>query len=168
MTTEYTDNSVSTEDEAPVKLFIAITMQYLSPCGALPHKETFYFLNDMNVTEAALVRYQQLLAQRGDIIAPAYGLPQLAPIDHVELTDATRHPYSEVTHIELVDAISDESSLIDIAEIMSSKSFIDAFEYDRPPTTYISQRRDFLMKMIEQNNRQNETAYEEITELNAM
>lgn len=135
-------------NEIMQSLFIAITMSYSDPATSTHKEMTFYFFNSNNIEQATLDTWRIRVMKDGDIIAPYYGLPQLAPVDHPEETTSINHPYSEIVSIKVVDNIEDEDGLVDINEIMPFDDIEKVITSGNPTPGYIEMRRHFLKDRI--------------------
>jgi hypothetical protein len=124
-------------------IFVTIRMEYCSPKrGKLEHE--FSFFAPEGITQAALDRLFFSIQQRGSLIAPFYGLPQIAPVDHPEQTNESAHPYSEITSLRLTGHYQASGELIDIQELLPFDEPYKALIKNEPTKAFIKMRRQYL------------------------
>ncbi len=108
-------------------LLIEVKMRYVHGVhGPEIFEETFLFVNDTTLNHAEIKALFSTVTARGDIIAPKYGLPQLAPVNSTDMTNENHHPYTSVISISGLEKIAEEHRLDDVSDLML---FSDVYSY---------------------------------------
>lgn len=97
-----------------MSLFVSLRMTYTSMDGKV-RSERFCFHNDINLGQNQIDELNRLEIVQGQLQAPMYGLPQMAPFDFdtqtPDLSDENHHCYSEVSEFELTPAYNADAPL---------------------------------------------------------
>jgi hypothetical protein len=125
-------------------VLIDITLSHEPFSKEPPLTESFLYLNDISLSEEEINAFFITLLNRGDIIAPQYGLPQLAPIDFPELTDENRHPYSQIKSVNPLEALDgNDERIVDEKDLLLISSVYDAVMKDEPTEQFVNHRSLF-------------------------
>lgn len=100
---------------------VEVVMEHTGDDGTI--KDSFFYFNDIEVTNSDINALFCKLLDMGDIIAPRYNLPQLAPVDHIEESGKDGHPYSRVLKMSGLSVLSDENRIDDVGELEELSHF---------------------------------------------
>jgi hypothetical protein len=133
------------EDIPPI---ILITMRYSDSVTSF--EDTFVYHNNLLKTKAEINTLFVEVMAKGDLIAPMFGLPQLAPIDFEEEMDAIHDklPYSEMVQMEPTLYLADGVRIDDVTELLMFSDIYHNLKGNRPSPEYLERRRTFCLERL--------------------
>ena len=133
----------------PVKPIIKLTLSY-NDMESQPFSESFLYLNDTNLSDKQLADLCKGVRDRDNLIAPKYGLPQLAPFDHPAITDIPGLPYSTLESIETLNKLnhSDSAKIIEITDFHLFSKVYPYLRDDEPCPLFVQMRKSFIIERV--------------------
>lgn len=134
-----------------MSLFVSLRMTYTAVDGKT-RSERFCFHNDKNYNQNQIDALNRLELVQGQLQAPMYGLPQMAPfnfdIQTPDVADENHHCYSEVSEFELTPAYNADAPLGKDDLIINFSPIYNALITDTPVPEWNIQNQRHSIDMI--------------------
>jgi hypothetical protein len=133
------------EDIPPI---ILVTMRYSDSVTSF--EDTFIYHNNLLKTKADINALFVAVMAKGNLIAPMFGLPQLAPIDFKEEMDVLNNklPYSEMVQMEPALYLADGVRIDDVTELLMFSDIYHNLKCNKPSPEYTDRRRAFCLERL--------------------